>query len=93
MMIIAHSILVSHAGSCQRHEPHLATASPAIVDRRQVQFKPGVALELVVPCSTWSYFAKYFALNPCVGLGHTCCERSDTDRKRTRVPHRASQRR
>ena len=48
-----HSTLVSHAGSCQRHEPHLAVASPAMVERRRVQFKPRVSLVLVVPCSTW----------------------------------------
>ena len=52
MMIIDHSTLVSHAGSCQRHEPHLAAASPAMVERRRVQFKPRVSLVLVVPCST-----------------------------------------
>ena len=39
-----HSTLVSHAGSCQRHEPHLAVASPAMVERRRVQFKPRVSM-------------------------------------------------
>ena len=91
-----HSTLVSHAGSCQRHEPHLAVASPAMVERRRVQFKPRVSLVLVVQCSRWSYFAKHFALNSCVGPCHACCARcagSDTDRKRTLVHHSASQRR